>query len=164
MSLFCAAICKIVSTKESEMMDISETDLTKNIGKAHEILKQFRPNYYLSAIQEQPKLSKEEQIENMDEFIALKKKAPASSSCSTPVERLAALAPKIVSTILEVLDGMPGTLAEKEALFVVYIEQTKEVEAIETGLLNQAYTHFLKEYEDKILAGSIRSSEGLMDL
>lgn len=145
-------------------MDISETNLTKNIEKAHEILKQFRPNYYLSAIEEQPKLSKEEQIENMDEFIALKKKAPVSSSCSTPVERLAALAPRIVSTILEVIDAMSGTLAEKEALFAVYVEQTKEVEAVETALLNRVYTHFLKEYEDQVLAGSIRSSEGLMDL
>ncbi len=151
-------------TKESETMETSETAHTETIEKAPKILKQCRPNYYLSAIEEQAKLSKEGRIENMDKFIALKKKAPASSSCSTPVERLAVLAPKIVATILEVLNEMPGTLAEKEALVAVYVEQTKEVEAIETALLKQAYTHFLKTYEVKVLEGAIRSSESLTNL
>ena len=144
--------------RESEYMAIKEPDHIKNREVAQKILKQFYNNYFLSTIEVQPRLSEQGNIENIAEFIEIKKNTHGSSSCSTPVERLFDFAPRAVSIILEAIDEMPGSLAEKEALFMVYVERSKEVEDIEVELLNRAYGNFLKVYDGQALEGPVRRS------
>lgn len=112
---------------------------------AKKVLKQYKNNYYLSEIEIQPILAADGSITNLDEFIKNREKTETPLTCSTPVEKIAALAPKAVATILEAIDKMDASYAEKKLVFDQYIENTKEVD--EKSLAN-AFQQFAEVYDE----------------
>jgi hypothetical protein len=93
---------------------------------AMEILEQYQSRYFLAEIDRTPKLSSDGRITNIDEFIQIKNKPNVRAGSGNPVHKIYAAAPKAVSVILEAIDEMNTSVAKKQLLFDLYIEETKK--------------------------------------
>jgi len=133
-------------------------DQTELATYSKRVLKQYKNNYFLSAIETKPVLGEMGNIENIDEFNEIKENTKPVTSCDTPLEKIASVSPQAVATILEGIHEMNASLAEKQLLFDVYIERTKGIEAADPELLNKASIAFAKAYDDKELDESVRGS------
>lgn len=120
---------------------------------AIEILDKFQSQYFLAEIEVKPELSADGRITNIDEFIKIKNKPSFHSGSSNPVHKIYTTAPKAVSVILEAIDEMDATVAEKQLLFELYISETKKVGDADEDLLNQAVDAFAKVYKGEQLEG-----------
>lgn len=120
---------------------------------AIEILEQYSSRYHLADIAIKPEMSEEGHITNIDEFIKIKNKANPLSGSSNPVHKIYVAAPKAVSVILEALDEMEASVAEKQLLFDIYIKETKHVDDADKEMLNEALDAFAKVYKGEQLEG-----------
>lgn len=125
-------------------MELNEMTQDDVIEQAKKTLKQFKPNVYLAGIDTNPVLTEEGTIENLDVFIEIVDDTFNPISCDTPMEKLAANAPRLVLAILKAIDQMDATSDEKRLLFGVYIEG-KKFEGNQEPF-NQAYVAFSKAY------------------
>jgi len=128
------------------------------IAYGQRVLKQYKNNYFLSGIETKPVLSETGNIENMEEFIEIKKNTHPVAGCDTPLEKISSVSPQAVATILEGIHAMDASLTEKQLLFDVYIERSQSPEDVSDELLNKASISFAKAYNDEDLENSVRRS------
>jgi len=138
-----------------ENTTINQTEL---LAYAERILKQYKNNYFLSGIEIKPALSETGTIKNIEKFIEIKENTRPAASCDTPLEKISSLSPQAVAAILKGIHTMDTSQAEKQVLFDIYIERTKDAEAVSDELLDKAYLAFAKAYDDKALERPIRRS------
>lgn len=117
------------------------------------ILEQYQRNAFMAEVDEKPELSEEGRIKNIKTFTELKSKPDFRSGSNNPVHQLYAVAPKVVSVILEAIDEMKTGQSEKKILFDVYITETKAVEHVDQELLEQALSAFTAAYKGEELEG-----------
>lgn len=120
---------------------------------AMEILEQYQSRYFLAEIDITPELSNNGRITNIDRFIQIKNKPNFRSGSGNPVHKIYTVAPKAVSVILEAIDEMNASLAEKRLLFDIYISETKKVENADRKELKEALDAFTKVYKGDQLEG-----------
>ena len=95
-------ICFSLLMKESETMETKE-----KIAYAKKVLKQYKSNDYLADfLGIEPDLQTDGTIRNLDEFIEIKNKTKNPLTCETPIEKIAAIAPRAVASILEGIHSM----------------------------------------------------------
>lgn len=136
---------KIMATKYMTQIESREDAL--------EILEQYQRNYFLAEIDIKPELSTNGHITNIDKFIQIKNKPNFRSGSGNPVHKIYIAAPKAVSVILEAIDEMNASIAEKQLLFDIYISETKTVEDVNSEELNEALDAFTKVYKGSQLEG-----------
>jgi len=133
-------------------------DQTELAAYGKRVLKQYKNNYFLSGIETKPVLGETGNIENIDEFIEIKENTHPVAGCDTPLEKISSVSPQAVASILEGIHDMEASLAEKQLLFDVYIERTKDIETVDPELLSKAFIAFAKAYNDEELERSVRGS------
>lgn len=134
---------------------MATVDLTKiqSTEDAAAVLGEYKRNVFLAEIEDKPELSEDGQITNIETFIQNKKKPDFRSGSNNPVYQIYSVAPKAVSVILEAIDEMEATPAQKQVLFDVYIAQTKEVADVDATVLDEALEAFSKAYKGQELEG-----------
>lgn len=128
------------------------TQIENNFEQAEygkRVLKQFKSNYYLAGLTIVPVLDADGSINNIQEFIEISAKTENPFTCATPVEKIAAIAPKAVSAILEAINKMDAGYAEKKVLFDVFI--TNQGAVLETDIANELFEKFAEAYNDDFM-------------
>ncbi|HLR91631.1 MAG TPA: hypothetical protein VK048_01060 [Atopostipes sp.] len=128
-------------------MSTESLSSNEKVAYAEKVLKQYKSNAYLADLDIQPHLQTDGSISNLEAFIEIKNKTKNPMSCNTPVEKFAAIAPRAVASILEGIDNMNASFAEKKNLFDIYIEGTKEAEEVS----EEALIAFADAYDDSYM-------------
>lgn len=128
-------------------MSTESLSSNEKVTYAEKVLKQYKSNAYLADLDIQPLLQTDGSISNLEAFIEIKNKTKNPMSCNTPVEKFAAIAPRAVASILEGIDNMNASFAEKKNLFDIYIEGTKEAEEVS----EEALIAFADAYDDSYM-------------
>ena len=128
-------------------MSTESLSSNEKVAYAEKVLKQYKSNAYLADLDIQPHLQTDGSISNLEAFIEIKNKTKNPMSCNTPVEKFAAIAPRAVASILEGIDNMNASFAEKKNLFDIYIEGPKEAEEVS----EEALIPFADAYDDSYM-------------
>lgn len=113
--------------------------------QAQQTLKLFKPYSHIAGIETEPVLTKEGGIQNLTVFHKLAAEAINPASCDTPVEKLAANAPRVVYKILKAIEQMDASYDEKRLLFDEYVKGNEFQGNREP--FNAAYVAFMEAYE-----------------
>lgn len=137
-------------------MSTEELNRNEKIDYAKKVLKQYKSNYYLADLGIKPNLQTDGTVRHLNEFIEIKDQTKNPLSCDTPLEKIAAIAPRAVASILEGIHNMETSYAEKADLFGLYIEGTENAEEP----LEEALIAFADVYDDSYM-GTVRPATGI---
>lgn len=119
----------------------------EKVDYAKKVLKQYKSNAYLAALEIEPNLTTDGSVSNLNEFLEIKDKTKHPLSCDTPLEKFASIAPRAVASILEGIDRMNASYIEKKKIFDRYIERTENAQEVS----DDALVAFADAYDDSYM-------------